>query len=230
MWPERYQSREFTFRFSGMLSMAWKPLITLEIDMPSTVEALLCATLQGRSMGPMLARRIRTKVRACGLGIPGSHLPLLVVGSVTLRGRDSATLYPPLKVDELGQAGHWVAWHMVLPVRGGSSNTNKAACLSHLANTVGRVLTANLSSERLSIVLPTQPHLRYPETCLTYCGCWERTGSSERAGNYRATFLAPVVGFPYFRVFTGGCVLSMWHGDMSNLEHLGLCPGTCFLV
>lgn len=69
--------------------------------------------------------------------MPGSHLPLLVVGSVTLRGRDSATLYPPLKVDELGQAGHWVAWHMVLPVRGGSSNTNKAACLSHLANTVG---------------------------------------------------------------------------------------------
>lgn len=57
-------------------------------------------------------------MRACGLGIPASHLPLLDVGSVTLGGRDSATFYPPLKVDKLGQAGHWVAWHIVLPVRG----------------------------------------------------------------------------------------------------------------
>ena len=50
--------------------------------------------------------------------MPDSHLPLLYVGSVTLVRRDSAILYPPLKVDELGQAGLWVAWHMVLPVRG----------------------------------------------------------------------------------------------------------------
>lgn len=57
-------------------------------------------------------------MRARGLDIPGSHLPLPVVGSVTLGGRDSAPLYSPLKMDKLGQAGHWVAWHRVLPVRG----------------------------------------------------------------------------------------------------------------
>lgn len=37
---------------------------------------------------------------------------------MTLGGRDSAPIYPPLRMDKLGQAGHWVAWHRVPPVRG----------------------------------------------------------------------------------------------------------------